>query len=1225
MTDALIHHAFVSGFPDVSDATVVRPSNWNASLVLSAGTDGQVLTRDSGSATGASWTTGGGGGYAGGTSASLEAIISDPTGTGKLVFGTSPTIVTPTIASFVNATHTHLNAAGGGLLTTAAISDLPTAVVAFSNKSGNISQWTNDASYTTLAGVAGVGYALLASPTFTGVPAGPTAAPGTNTTQLATTAFVHASSAPPGGSDTQIQFNNAGAFGGSANLTWDGTHLTTVLVSAAGLSLPTNASTLAAVPIRGTTTANATLAVVGVGTHFLADVPVGSGLVFSSAPSDSAFVVDVADDTHLTLAGNWTGSAGPFGDGTVQTLAVLLPNLSVQLAFGQGYVLADASGAYAPTANFKAGTGFNQDHLLNATGGVLTDHYYSYDVAATGHPLTDPWVEKLNRDISIVDGDERVEWFGGATSAWKVDIAHSLVSSAYPGSFGGSVTAPTFIGALTGNASTATSAAKWTTARTLAGNSVDGSANVAFVNKVILQGTTDAGFSAAQFLGALATGILKNTTTTGVLSIAVGADIPNIAESQVTGLVSDIGTLATAIALRAPLASPALTGVPTAPTAAGGTNTTQIASTAFVTAALVGVGSGTVTSVGLSLPGLFTLSGTPVTTSGTLTAVLATQTANLIWAGPTSGAAATPTFRAMVGADVPTLNQNTSGSAATLTTPRSIYGNSFDGSAALAQIIASTYGGTGNGFTKFSGPTTTEKTFTLPNASATVLTDNALVTVAQGGIGIGTLASNGVLYGQGTSAVLALAVNATATNKFLTQVSSGAPAWATILAGDVPTLNQNTSGSAATLTTPRAINGTNFDGSAAITVTAAAGTLTGSTLAAGVTASSLTSVGTLATLSVTATITGSISGNAATVTTNANLTGVITSVGNATSIASQTGTGTKFVVDTSPTLVTPVLGVASGTSLALTSFASSTQSIGVTSTDGVLLATGATAATSILQQWSPRLHFTASGWKTTATAAAQALDFIVELQPVVETTAAQNRLVFSSQTAAGGYIPVFKIVVDGVNAPGAGDYATIWQSSGNARGMWSGASGCFVAGVDPGTGLTPATDGGSMLVALGLRMRSTASVSWSTGTDPNTSLQGGTNLFSDASYVLALRSTTNASKFRIYNTFTTIATAGEWWKEDWQTTANQFRFGAAMGTSTGTARVASWDYGAKEASPTAAITVPISSGSIVFGGAIQLSTAAVTGLVAGVLAASTNASIVLVDSAGQTYRIPCVI
>ncbi len=61
--------------------------------------------------------------------------------------------------------------------------------------------------------------------------------------------------------------------------------------------------------------------------------------------------------------------------------------------------------------------------------------------------------------------------------------------------------------------------------------------------------------------------------------------------------------------------------------------------------------------------------------------------------------------------------------ADTLATTRSIYGNNFDGSAALTQIIASTYGGTGNGFAKFSGPTTSEKTFTLPNQNATLLYD----------------------------------------------------------------------------------------------------------------------------------------------------------------------------------------------------------------------------------------------------------------------------------------------------------------------------------------------------------------------------------------------------------------------------------------------------------------------------------------------------------------------
>lgn len=106
-----------------------------------------------------------------------------------------------------------------------------------------------------------------------------------------------------------------------------------------------------------------------------------------------------------------------------------------------------------------------------------------------------------------------------------------------------------------------------------------------------------------------------------------------------------------------------------------------------------------------------------------------------------------------------------------------------------------------------------------------------------------------------------------------------------------------------------------LDGSA---IPAAAGTLTGSTLASGVTASSLTSVGTLGSLTVTAPISGSVTGSSGTVTTNANLTGPITSVGNATAIASQTGTGTKFVVDTSPTLITPTLGVASSTSESIT-------------------------------------------------------------------------------------------------------------------------------------------------------------------------------------------------------------------------------------------------------------------------------------------------------------------
>lgn len=66
-----------------------------------------------------------------------------------------------------------------------------------------------------------------------------------------------------------------------------------------------------------------------------------------------------------------------------------------------------------------------------------------------------------------------------------------------------------------------------------------------------------------------------------------------------------------------------------------------------------GGGGGTVTSVGLSAPAEFSVSGSPVTTSGTLTFSKANQSANLVYAGPTTGAAAAPTFRSLVAADLP--------------------------------------------------------------------------------------------------------------------------------------------------------------------------------------------------------------------------------------------------------------------------------------------------------------------------------------------------------------------------------------------------------------------------------------------------------------------------------------------------------------------------------------------------------------------------------------------
>jgi hypothetical protein len=64
---------------------------------------------------------------------------------------------------------------------------------------------------------------------------------------------------------------------------------------------------------------------------------------------------------------------------------------------------------------------------------------------------------------------------------------------------------------------------------------------------------------------------------------------------------------------------------------------------------------GTVTSVALTAPGIFTVSGSPITGSGILALALANQSANLVWAGPTSGGAAAPTFRTLVANDLPTM------------------------------------------------------------------------------------------------------------------------------------------------------------------------------------------------------------------------------------------------------------------------------------------------------------------------------------------------------------------------------------------------------------------------------------------------------------------------------------------------------------------------------------------------------------------------------------------
>jgi len=186
------------------------------------------------------------------------------------------------------------------------------------------------------------------------------------------------------------------------------------------------------------------------------------------------------------------------------------------------------------------------------------------------------------------------------------------------------------------------------------------------------------------------------------------------------------------------------TGSAYAFTAAGTTGQVLTATTGGAPTWAAPATSGTVTSVGLSLPAQFTVTNSPVTSSGTLTGSWNTQTANFVLAGPTAGAAAVPTFRALVSGDIPSLSYVTSVTgtapvvssggltpaismaAANTTTDgylTSTDWNTFNnkGSGTVTSVAALTLGTTGTDLTSTvaNGTTTPVITLNVPTASAT--------------------------------------------------------------------------------------------------------------------------------------------------------------------------------------------------------------------------------------------------------------------------------------------------------------------------------------------------------------------------------------------------------------------------------------------------------------------------------------------------------------------------
>jgi hypothetical protein len=178
---------------------------------------------------------------------------------------------------------------------------------------------------------------------------------------------------------------------------------------------------------------------------------------------------------------------------------------------------------------------------------------------------------------------------------------------------------------------------------------------------------------------ALATGILKSTTTTGALSIAVAADFPTLNQNT-TGSAATLTTGRT-IAITGDLAytSPSFDGS-TNVTAAGTLATVNSNVGAFTNASVTVNAKGLVTAASSGTAPVTSVTGTsPVASSGGATPAIsltagygdtlnpyASKTANYFLAAP-NGTAGVPTFRAVVAADIPTLNQNTTGTASNVT------------------------------------------------------------------------------------------------------------------------------------------------------------------------------------------------------------------------------------------------------------------------------------------------------------------------------------------------------------------------------------------------------------------------------------------------------------------------------------------------------------------------------------------------------------------------------
>jgi hypothetical protein len=438
-----------------------------------------------------------------------------------------------------------------------------------------------------IAGGGGIdlsGYAPLASPNFSGIPTAPTAATGVSTGQLATTAFVH--NAVTAATTGVASFNTR--TGAVVLLLADVTG-----AGGAPLASPafTGNPTAPTAALHDNDTSLATTAYVQ---GELAALPVAPVTSFNTRTG--AIVLTTAD---VTSAGGAPINNPAFtGNPTAPTAAPGDNDTSIATT---AFVAAAVGALGTSVQSFNSRTGavtlINND-ISAAGGALLTGPAFT---GAPTAPTATPGTATTQLATTAFVQAAITAMAAGVTSFNTRTGAVTLAAADVTGVGGALLAGPAFTGAPT--APTALQTSNDTTLATTAFvhaavaaggvasfNSRTGAvsllaADLSAVGGALLAGPTFTGNPTAptQTAGDNSTRLATTAFVTAALASAGGVTSYNGRAGVVVPIAADITAAGGAL-----LAGPTFTGVPAAPTATAGTNTTQLATTAFVQAAAGG-------------------------------------------------------------------------------------------------------------------------------------------------------------------------------------------------------------------------------------------------------------------------------------------------------------------------------------------------------------------------------------------------------------------------------------------------------------------------------------------------------------------------------------------------------------------------------------------------------------------------------------------------------------